>query len=118
MSLLDDIELDYHADRLANGNLRGEKARETRSSNWTGENSWTSEGYIMRAQCIKCSGCSTETYILQGIFHKEKSSSGATREQRLNETKLLQFPDNSAEYSESLQTVRICYSCAPTPKGL
>lgn len=63
-SLLDEIESDYHQHLLESGNLSRP------SSKWTGENSWTSAGYLACVLVTVCK-CGDKTSLLQGVFHAE-----------------------------------------------
>jgi len=70
-----------HEDDLANGNLRGAKRRELRAE-WSGENQWTSEGYLARVHAHRCKCGNTEHQFL-GVFHREKTPKGSIHETRL-----------------------------------
>lgn len=103
-SLLDDIEADHHADLLANGNLKP-KPRDLIPR-------WHSEGYIARLLTTKCR-CGKTYHSLAGIFHREADDNGAIRDERLDETKLLQFSYESLTTIDDTHAVGICIACLP-----
>jgi hypothetical protein len=104
---LDEIEEEHHRHLLEAGNL-GPKRK---SSEWTGENSWTSQGYlavVIRSSCA----CGAYADNLAGVFHIEQTPSGARRQQALDTTKRIQIPlDGSWKVSSVDRSVQICPAC-------
>lgn len=102
--LLEDLESESYETVLAS-NLK-------KKNTWTGENQWTSEGYIARVLKTKCAGCGFIQTTLTGVFHVETTPSGKRHETRLSETALLQFPRTQPVKAEHTnQTVKLCIAC-------
>lgn len=118
-SLLDDIEAEKHSVLLESGNLPGKAKKllppSPKPQAWTGENTWTSNGYLARISRSICM-CGAETKILVGIFHKETSPSGAVRLQALvNKPHRFQIPlgeNYPLEITEDY--TNICPECIST----
>lgn len=92
-SLLDEIEADYHNDLLERGNLR--KRREIRASFTP---SWTSQGYVCRLLESTCR-CGAKSLSLMGIFHRETTTAGGSRDQ-IMDLKGFALPPDSPCWTE------------------
>lgn len=115
LDLLSDIESEKHAFLLEKGNLPGVARilQSPKQSSWTGENSWVSQGYLAQILRTKCT-CGFSQDSLQGIFHVEKSPSGAIRKQALDLRRFqipLQSDLNHLELTYHL--IPLCLSCLP-----
>lgn len=108
MSLLDDIlEEAYYAKLAENPPAKKPKL------DWTDKNAWTSEGYSGLVLHRVCS-CGAKVSLLQGIFHIERTPSGAIRRQALDLSRPLQFPlDGDYPVDSTTDHVKICASCLP-----
>lgn len=109
--LLSDLQDEHHLDLLANGNMRGDKTRESR---WTGEKSWTSLGYVARLTLSTCN-CGHTTPWLMGVFHREQAPNGSIKEQRLDER--FQVPLGGAYPIETTQQYTVSCAYCITSKG-
>lgn len=105
----DEIEQDYHQELLERGNL----APKPRPS-WTGENQWTSLGYVAKINRIRCTcGACTDTLI--GVFHRERTPSGKIRLTPLADS--FQLPgDHTHPVEVTDLPARVCAYCL-TPQG-
>lgn len=107
MSLLADIQAEYHQDLLENGNLKGKLL--PKSSLWTGAQQWTSDGYLARVLHQTCQ-CGASLKLLTGVFHVEISPSGTRKEQRLDDSRI-QLPLHGTQVQTTTQQVKLCALC-------
>lgn len=110
-SLLDDIEAEHHNHLLENGNLLRKR------NNWSDDNAWTFKGYTARILSYKCR-CGSYSETLLGIFAKETTPSGKSRETSLN-LRGLQFNPQESAYTVETQTqgIDLCPNCIPLPRA-
>jgi len=108
-TFIDDIEAEHHEFLLKEGNLVNTRKG---SYNWTGANSWTSQGYIVRVLRATCKQCGTQHDSLMGVFHREKNGRGDLREQALD-LRRIQFnnPNSTRVYEPVI--VPACLDCLP-----
>jgi len=109
-SLLADITEEATSEALSTGNLkRRVDPNKIQPSPWTGEKSWVSLGYIARVQHTRCV-CGEHSSQLLGLFHREKSPSGAVVLQALSPK--AQIPLNQNYPIEFIDLdVTICPEC-------
>ena len=109
----DFIEEEKHAHLLEAGNLGPKKKSPTQpGADWNSENSWTSLGYSAAVTRLTCS-CGASRTNLVGVFHCEKTPSGATRQTALS---LRNFQVTLGEnYPITLveEKTTICPDCLP-----
>jgi hypothetical protein len=112
--LLDDLNDEHHRHLLEFGNLGKKRASPTQpGADWNRENSWTSLGYSAAISRLTCSHCGSKTELLVGVFHVEKTPSGAKRETALD---LRRFQVTLGEnYPTTIvdQTIAACPACLP-----
>lgn len=105
--LADLIEADHHQRLLEAGNL-GPKRK---SSEWTGDTTFHSLGYIAKVDEQICRGCGTLSFRLLGVFHREANPRGDSRLSALDLRRLNIPTPIPTETQQS--TVPACVSCLP-----
>ncbi len=100
MSLLDDIDHDYHANLLEFGNLQRRKPEVS----WSDANSWKTLGHTARILQTRCL-CGNITNTLIGIFRTERTPSGNQRDTRVD------FRPQTCRKVVEVQSTPICPAC-------
>lgn len=108
-SLLEDIDAEQHSHLLEAGNLGKSRAA------WSEENAWSSVGYVARISRLACQ-CGEKTDTLLGIFHREKTPSGAIREQNLA-LRGCSIPFHNLPVEVTSSQVFACLKCLPLSEG-
>lgn len=104
-NFLSEIEAEHHQHLLEAGNLN----KPRKSSLWTGENNWESQGYVLRCQHLRCQHCQETTPLLLGAFHRESNGRGDSRETALD-LRTLNIPQDTPRVFESVPIPR-CGFC-------
>jgi hypothetical protein len=102
-NLAADLDAAYTEHLLESGNLK-------RKTEWSDDSRWTSLGYTANLHECTCPSCSAKTLRFIGFSHKEKTPSGAIREQYL--TAKAQLPLSTPLTVFVSPVAEICPDCA------
>lgn len=108
--LLEDILDEDHKWALSGEKKIPKKEQIRNTPTWSDDKSWISEGYVAHVFVSVCACGETEKH-LWGIFHRERSPSGAVKEIKLQGK--IQIPGDKAYPVRVIQTPQtdVCIHC-------